>query len=131
MAKHTHELYELELVSQNLLDRLIKNPLIKDSILIQQKKLNPELFLKEKRQVFGYQRPWGRGCPDGQSPSFQQWRPIDWASGSEPVRRMCSVRIMWQPGLRFNHNTLLACNPHGPTTGTHSLHKHRQPSTQI
>lgn len=44
---------------------------------------------------------------------FKQWFPIDWPGGSESVRRMCSVRIMWHRSFCFNHNTCRSCKPHG------------------
>lgn len=43
---------------------------------------------------------------------FKQRFPIDWPSGSESVRRMCSVRIMWHQSFCFNHNTCCSCKPH-------------------
>lgn len=48
---------------------------------------------------------------------FKQWFPIDRPSGSESVRRMCSVRIMWHQSFCFNHNTCWGCNPHCSTAG--------------
>ena len=48
---------------------------------------------------------------------FKQWFPIDRPSGSESVRRMCSVRIMWHQSFCFNHNTCWGCNLHCSTAG--------------
>lgn len=48
---------------------------------------------------------------------LKQWFPIDRPSGSESVRRMCSVRIMWHQSFCFNHNTCWGCNWHCSTAG--------------
>lgn len=58
---------------------------------------------------------------------FKQWFSIDWTSGSESVRRMCSVRIMRHQSFCFNHNTCSAVTHTAPPRASrHQLPKHRQ-----
>lgn len=58
---------------------------------------------------------------------FKQWFPIDRPSGSQSVRRMCSVRIMWHPSFCFNHNTCWAVTHTAPPRASrHQLPKQRQ-----
>lgn len=58
---------------------------------------------------------------------FKQWFPIDLPSGSESVRRMCSVRIMWHQSFCFNHNTCRAVTHTAPPRASrHQLPKQRQ-----
>lgn len=58
---------------------------------------------------------------------FKQWFFIDRSSGSETVRKMCSVRIMWHQSFCFNHNTCLAVTHTAPPrTSRHQLPKQRQ-----
>lgn len=61
---------------------------------------------------------------------FKQWFPIDRPSGSESVRRMSSVRIMWHQSFCFNHNTCWAVTHTAPPRASrHQLPKQRQPPT--
>lgn len=58
---------------------------------------------------------------------FKQRFFIDRSSGSETVRKMCSVRIMWHQSFCFNHNTCLAVTHTAPPrTSRHQLPKQRQ-----
>jgi len=58
---------------------------------------------------------------------FKQRFSIDWPSGSESVRRMCSVRIMWHQSFCFNHNTCSTVTHTAPPRASrHQLPKQRQ-----